>query len=172
MDTRDGLLDDAFYQTEGRGVFLEEQVRRVAPVVQNHVGLPVLGGDALVDAPPEVLFVLLLPGVDREAFSEDRKNKDERRRESYSKSALEIDFEMLKAAPCVPVESGIFLTLSSLFPFAHNLYYILTGLRNGSGNFVLRGIDVTSSPSNRGTQGNQRLYEHLITRVRGRRRRS
>ena len=36
----------------------------VSAVVQDHVGLPVLGVDALVDAPPEVLLRLAAPGVD------------------------------------------------------------------------------------------------------------
>ena len=37
-------------------------MRGVAAVVQDHVGLPVLGVDALVDAPPEVLLSLSAPG--------------------------------------------------------------------------------------------------------------
>lgn len=34
----------------------------VSSVVQDHVGLPGLGGDALLDAPPEILLALATPG--------------------------------------------------------------------------------------------------------------
>ena len=48
-------------------VLLDEEVRGVAPVVEHHVGLPVLGRDALVDAPPKVLLALAAPRKHRHA---------------------------------------------------------------------------------------------------------
>jgi len=46
---------------------LEHEVGGVAAVVEDHVGLPVLGVDALVDAPPEVLLGLAAPRENGEA---------------------------------------------------------------------------------------------------------
>jgi hypothetical protein len=41
------------HEFESRVVLFDEEMRGVSAVVQNHVGLPVLGADALVDAPPK-----------------------------------------------------------------------------------------------------------------------
>ncbi len=56
-----------FDELEDGGVLFEQQVRGVAAVVQDHVGLPVLGVDAPVDAPPKVLLRLAAPRENREA---------------------------------------------------------------------------------------------------------
>ena len=49
-------------------VLLDQEVRRVAPVVQNHVGLPGFVGDTAVNAPPEIVLVLATPSKDRDAL--------------------------------------------------------------------------------------------------------
>ncbi len=63
VDAGDGLLHDALegLDLEDGVVLLGEEVGGVASVVQDHVGLPVVGGDAAVDAPPEVLLGLAPP---------------------------------------------------------------------------------------------------------------
>jgi hypothetical protein len=38
----------------------------ISTIVQNHIGLPVLGRDASIDTPPEILFRLATPGEDGE----------------------------------------------------------------------------------------------------------
>jgi hypothetical protein len=38
----------------------------ISTVVQDHIGLPVLGRDASIDTPPEILFRFATPGENRE----------------------------------------------------------------------------------------------------------
>ncbi|RUS73325.1 hypothetical protein EGW08_018918, partial [Elysia chlorotica] len=67
---RHALLHNALHHVEHGRVLLQQPVGRVAPVrasATDHVGLPSLSVDALVNAPPEVVLVLALPRVDREA---------------------------------------------------------------------------------------------------------
>ena len=69
MHARDGLLDDAFDVREQRRVVLMKVVREIAAIVQDHIRLPALfDADRLLDAPPEVVVGLALPGKDRNGF--------------------------------------------------------------------------------------------------------
>ena len=62
VDSGDTFLHDPLQQLEHCGVLLDHDVGGVSAVVEDHVGLPGLGGDRLVDAPPEVLLALAPPG--------------------------------------------------------------------------------------------------------------
>ena len=70
MDTSDRLLNDAFegVDFENGIVLLDQEVGGVPAVVQDHVGLPRLVGDAPVNAPPEIVLVLASPSKNRHAF--------------------------------------------------------------------------------------------------------
>ena len=61
-------ITPTFHELEHGGILLDHEVRGVPPIVQQHVGLPVVGLDGAVDAPPEVVFALPAPGKDAEAW--------------------------------------------------------------------------------------------------------
>ena len=73
MYARDGLLDDALDVREQRRVVLVKVVSEIAAIVEDHVRLPALfDADRLLDAPPEVIVGLALPGKDRYGFGSER----------------------------------------------------------------------------------------------------
>ena len=64
--TRDGFFNDALALVELIGVLFDHPVSGVASVVENQVRLPLGGVDALVDAPPKVIFCFPLPSENLE----------------------------------------------------------------------------------------------------------
>ena len=56
-----------FDQFEHGRIFLEDQVGGITSVVQNHIGLPILGCDATIDAPPEILLRFTTPSENGES---------------------------------------------------------------------------------------------------------
>ena len=59
-----------FDELEHGRIFFEHEMGGVATVIQDHVGLPVVGGDTSVDAPPEILLRLAAPREDRETCNQ------------------------------------------------------------------------------------------------------
>jgi hypothetical protein len=59
-----------FDHLEHGRIFLEHQMRSVPAVIKNHVRLPVLRVDALVNAPPEIFLALSSPGENCETYAE------------------------------------------------------------------------------------------------------
>lgn len=68
MNSRDTFLHDPFHPPEESGILLDDGVGEVSPVIQDHVGMPPILGDALLDAPPKVLLLLALPRKHRKTW--------------------------------------------------------------------------------------------------------